>query len=179
MQNKDGPNAVEQQLFKESGRSDKIDQTSWQTGPVLNAGLPWWRWKLLGERDGKVICPYPAAVCFIEEEMLAVSCRTDEMRKWEQCKAGIGLWLWCQWWYRGKNAKHCGWSEDGMSSLLSQSEAVGSLLNHPITLYGQKTNWRAFNCLNFNLEAGSGHPSLGVLPLGLLNRTAPGIDTLQ
>lgn len=32
-------------------------------------------------RDGKVICLYPAAVCFIEEEMLAVSCRTDEMRK--------------------------------------------------------------------------------------------------
>lgn len=32
-------------------------------------------------RDGKVICLYPAAVFFIEEEMLAVSCRTDEMRK--------------------------------------------------------------------------------------------------
>lgn len=32
-------------------------------------------------RDGKVICLYPAAVCFIEEKMLAVSCRMDEMRK--------------------------------------------------------------------------------------------------
>lgn len=40
--------------------------------------------------DRKAIRPNPVAVGFIEEEMLAVSCRMDERRKWEQC--GAGTW---------------------------------------------------------------------------------------
>lgn len=40
-------------------------------------------------RDSKVIWPYLADACHIEEEIVAVGCRMDEMRKLRWNKTGI------------------------------------------------------------------------------------------